>query len=319
MSKKSYYRLLILIVSILLIIQLTGCQLAIEDSTIANKTEKLCGIFLTIGSETLPMNQPSLEDVDFSVNQDGQITFDDKSLITANSNKVEGQLIDNKTMKFNGAQGYFMGLIEIKEADGITSQGLMADKEFHEGKISINHTDESEENSCEMTFSVGKGFNEIVHMNPIYQRADGTYYTVFGNSTGFMGSGTDIGSVYSQTLDNTLTKTVDGKTITEKYSFKINVEVVEAADHIVIKEMNQDDELIKCTEYLPGDPDDFTVGAYTQYIIVEDRNTSDVVTKRSVYSINKELSESERISHAWNLVNENNIITVKDINFVKPN
>lgn len=317
MNKNIFYRLIILAVSVLLITQLTGCQLAIEDTAAANKKEKLCGIFLTIGSDTLPVNQPSLEDVDFNVNKDGKITFEEKGLMSS-SNKIEGQLIDNKTMKFNGVEGYFMALIETKEADGITSQGLLADNEFHGGKISINQTDKGEENSCEMTFFVGKEFQDSFYMNPIYQRGDGTYYTILGQAMGIMGSGHDTGSVYSQTLDNTVTQTVDGKTMTEKNSFKINVEVVDSADHIVIKEMNQKDELIKYTKYLPGDPEEFTVDTNTQYIIVEDRNDSDVITKRSIYSINKEILETKRVSHAWNLMNKNNIITVKEINFVKP-
>jgi hypothetical protein len=169
-----------------------------------------------------------------------------------------------------------------------------------------------------MTFFVGTEFQDSFYLNPIYQRGDGTYYTIIGQGMGIMGSGSNIGTVYSQTLDNTVTQTVDGKTKTEKDSFKINVEVVDSAEHIVIKEMNQKDELIKCTEYLPGDPEEFTVDANTQYIIVEDINDSDVITKRSIYSINKEILETERVSHDWNLINENNIITVKEINFVKP-
>ncbi len=318
MSKIIYMRLRIIIRLLLvmfLVTQLTGCQLAIEDATIINKSEKLCGILLTIGSDWPSTLDSSLANMDLNVGKNGKITFDEKRLASINNQEVEGQLIDNSTMKFNGVEGHFMGLIAIEEND-IISKGLMADPEFHNGKMSVNVTDEGEENSCEITFSVGNNFNQGVHLNPVYQRGDGTYYAIRGGM-GMLITGENVGTTHSQTLDNTFTNTTDGIKKQRKDSFKVNIEVVEPSDKIIIKEMNQIDELIKVTEYGYHDPENYTVEHNTDYIIVEEweNDNLDNPVTRSIYSM-KNLSNNERISHLWNIPGENNIVIIKEINFI---
>lgn len=316
MSKNIYKRLRIilrLLLVIFLITQVTGCQLAIEDAT--KNSKKLCGIFLTIGSDWPSTMDSSFENVDFKVGKNGEITLDEKGIASLNDQEVEGELIDNRTMKFNGVEGYFMGLIEIEE-DGIQSHGLMADPEFYKGKLSINVTDAGEENSCEITFSVATSFDQGVHLNPVYQRGDGSYYAIRGGM-GMLISGDNVGSTHSQTLDEAFTTSSEGTTIQRKDSFKVNIEVVEPSDKLIIKEMNQMDELIKSTEYEHDDSKDYNVDHNTDYIIVEEweNDVLDSPVNRSVYSM-KNLSSDERISHLWNIPWENNLVIRKEIHFI---
>ncbi len=292
MNKKSCLITAALIISALLTIRLTGFRLAIEDTAMNSSSEKLCGIFLTVGTVIPGMNQQA-----------------------SGSHIAEGRLVDNKTIVFGGIDGYFMGLVEIEEENGEKYNGLLADKEFHDGKLSINNTDNGEESSCEITFSVGTGFHQVVRLNPVYQKGDGIYYLEQG--MGFMTSDVSEGAAYSQTIDNTFTETENGETKLRKASFKVNIDVVEPSDSLLIKEMNRKDEIIKYTEYDRNDPDNFTVDRNTEYVIVEEWKGRDTDAKvnRYIYSMNGSGGESP--CHAWNLTEHNNIVIAKVIQFDK--
>lgn len=303
-----------LLLVMFLIIQFTGCQLAIEDATINNNSQKLCGLLLTIGSDWPSTMDSSFDNMDINIGKNGKITFYDKGFASINNQEVEGQLIDNSTMLFDGVEGYFMGLIEIEE-NGIISHGLMADPEFHNGKISSNITDEGEEDSCEITFSVDNNFNQSIHLNPVYKRGDGTYYAVKGEM-GIMIPGDSVGLTHSNTFDETFITTIDGMNKKMKNSFKVNVETVEPSDKIIIKEMNQMDELVKSTEYSYDDPEEYKVNPNTNYIIVEEweNDSLDNPINRSIYSM-RNISNDERISHLWNIPGEKKIVIKKEIHF----
>jgi len=313
-----------ILVILLFTIPLTGCQLAQETSTINKNTEILCGVFVTIGSASTLMEERNLEennseDLDFSVNNNGEVTFDDEKWASLYNCKVEGVLSDNgASIQFSGIDGYYMGILQSKAANGDNQNTLMGDNGLHDTKFSVNSTDEGEERSCESTLSLNTEIREVIYVNPVYQRGDGTYYTIIGQQMGFMISYDSSGQVFSQTLDNAITRMDNGTTSFEKDSFKINVAIVDEAKQISIKEMSQNDELIKVTEYLRDDPEKFLVDRKTKYVIVEEVMYNDLkgnYVKRSIYSIEQKPIDNELVTHPCSFAEDNGVIGLKSIEF----
>lgn len=320
MTKNRRYLYLpdILLITLLFILPLSGCQLAKETGTAAADRDQLCGVFVTFGRPERPVNEASLSDINVKVNKKGELVIDDQDLKSAFENKVEGTPYDNgSTIRFDGLEGYYMGSLH-QDINGEDSIVNMADKGFHDMKYAVNKTDEGESRSCEGTLSVSTKFHKIVDVNPVYIRDDGTYYTIMGQSTGVSFSGSTSGSVYSQTLDNSFSSTVNGKTITDKDSYKVNVTVTDETKQVFIKEMNQYDELIKTTEYLRDDPEEFIVDSNTAYIIVEEtleNSMTDPYVKRSVYSLDKDGMANDKVTHTCGYADADYVIGLKIISF----
>lgn len=321
-NRKCLYILNILLLMSLFAALLSGCQLAKDTSSVNSVTgsakDQLCGVFVTFGYQELPVNQDALLDVDLKTDSNGKLIMDEQELFSTSGNKVEGILSDDKsTLKFEGITGYYMGAVH-QDLNGEDSVVYMGDKGLHESKYAVNKTDDEELRSSEATISVSTKFHEAVNVSPVYIRGDGTYYTLLHQNPGMSFSGSTVGSCYSQSLDNTYTTTIDGKTTTEKESFKVNITVVDETKQIFIKEMNQNDELIKTTEYHKEDPDEFIVGDDTAYVIVEEVLDNDIkgtYTKRSVYSLDKKDMIDNAVMHTCSYTDSNNVVGVKIITF----
>lgn len=323
--KKRLCRLIVPIIAMLLVTQLIGCkqidfQLAKEDIEMNQNTKNLCGVFVTFGMPERPVTKQESEDVEFTVDSKGEIVFDKDTLASLNTYEVDGTIVDERTIKFGDIEGYYMGLLQLEDVNGEEMRTSMADSGFHDTTFHVNVTPDGNEDICESTISVGTDFHDSVFVNPVYQRGDGTYYTIIGQEMGFSFSGNSIGSVYSQKLDNTITRTENGTTVLDKITLKVNISVVEGVDQIFIKEMNQKDELIKITEYVYDDPEEFKVDSKTKYIIVEDiisSTSNDDKIKRSIYDLAQDDVENEWIIHPCNFMNEDNIISGRAIRFLR--
>jgi hypothetical protein len=195
-NKKAICYLVTMLILLLSSTLITGCQLAQETSQVAKDTDELCGVLVTFGF------QESLK---------------------ASNDKIEGIVNEDGSSKFEGIEGYFMGLCPILNTPGeAKSTGIVAAKEFQANHLSVNIKDDVEENNCETTLYVTTGTNDVAHLNPVYRRENGTYYTLMGQNTGVMLNGTETGVSCSQMIDYSYTSNIDGVTKTEKVSFKVN-------------------------------------------------------------------------------------------------
>lgn len=320
MSRKAGYLIILLTLGMSLVLQLTGCQLAKKDGALNRKTENLCGVFVTTGPRSTSLNEQALENMDFTASNNKAVTFDEEDWASLYMRTVEGAVSANSSIKFEGADGYFMGLIQSKNKSDQTDSTFVTDSEFHDIKVHVNLTDKGEEKSYETTLSIGTGFHEIVYMNPVYQRRDGTYYTTIGQAMGSLISDQSLGNLYSSTLDNTIANTENSITHFDKITFKVNIAVVDEPKQIFIKEMNPNDELIKNTEYLLSFPEEFVVDRSTEYVIVEEvinRVPDGDYVKRSIYSLGQKDLANELICHLLNFPGENKILNSRSIQFVR--
>lgn len=319
MKNKGQLMIFTIILILLCTITLTGCQLAIPATNTIATTDKLCGVFVTIGYNNLPMNEKALTDAKITIGNDGKISLDESINSSLFENRIEGKLNKEKnTVVFDGISGYYMGNLRSQDENGESYNSLMSDPALTDVKYAINVTDNSEEQKGEATLYVSKQFREAFYLNPVYLTGDGSYYTILGNSQGTSFSG-EISTVCSQTIDSAITTKNDDSSKTEKCSYKINVAVVETVKKTMIKEMNQKDELIKVTEHLPNSQDEFIVDSETSYIIVEEvLDSSGKVNnvKRSVYVPLSRDSMETTNQHRCNYPGENNIIAQKYVKFI---
>ncbi len=295
---------------------LSGCQLALQDDSTARQSEKMYGIFVTIGLDTTEFYHEQLKNTQFKINNRGELEFQD---MTPDSRKVEGTMTGDGHVKFGKYQGYYMGVAEVIDDNGNKQQTNMTDPGFYEVKCAINEKDDGKDTSFEGTLAINKNTMKIIHMNPVYQRGDGSIYTILGDTVGYSSSGNASGMVLTQTFSSTTTSTGSSRRHSRKEntSFKVNIAMVDAATQILIKEMNSKDEMIKTTEYYPDSPEEYIVDPGTYYILVEERNKkkTDNIT-RYVYNLENIDLEDNYIGHTCHFPGDDDIIGVKQIHFI---
>jgi|GEM_PF-2427253 len=316
---KNNRRLILLTTMVMLLctITLTGCQLAIPTTDMNVTSDKLCGVFVTIGYYAI--NDEALNDMDVTINNNGKISFNESVNASLSGNRIEGKITEDKnTVIFDGICGYYMGSLQVQDENGEYYNSLMCDPGLSDVKYAINVTDNSEEQNGEATLYVSRNFHESFYLNSVYLTSDGSYYTILGCAQGASFFG-DMGTICTQTIESALTMKNDDSSKTERSSYKINVAVVEAVKKTVIKEMNQNDELVKVTEYLPNSPEEFTVDSETSYVIVEevlDSFSTVKGVKRSVYvPLSRDSFETSN-QHQCYFPGENGIIAQELIKFI---
>ncbi len=306
--------------SILLLLStynLCGCQLALKDDVTAHKSERLCGVFVTIGLDTTEFYHKQLKNTQFKINRQGELEFQS---MTPSSRQVEGTMTDDGEVKFGDYKGYYIGEGKFIDSRGKEQITNYADPGFYDVKSAHNDKEDGMDISFEGTMAINRNSDKIIHMNPVYQRSDGSIYTVLGDTVGYSSSGNASGMVLSQTFSNTTTTSSGSRRITKKEntSFKVSITMIDAATQIVIKEMNGKDELIKTTEYYPDSPEEYIVDPRTYYILVEERNSKKTENiTRYVYNLENIDLDDYYVGHTCHFPGDDDVIGVKQIHFVK--
>jgi hypothetical protein len=253
-----------------------------------------------------------MENTKVTVNGKGEVEFSNPFT----PNTVEGTMKDYR-VKFGDVTGYYMGYVDVDQNNSMNNCSG-ADQGFHDVKFFTNSKDGLLEQSAEATLSISRNSREVIHINPVYIRSDGSIYTLLGQDIGYMNTGESIGSIYSQTLTDEKKSTFGDVIKSEKESYKVNIALVDEAKQVLIKEMNANDTLIKSTLYSQTDADDFVTDPNTSYVIVEELmsyNNSKEYTKRSIYSLEDKITEAEYDYHICNFPGEGGIIGTKSIRF----
>lgn len=311
-----------ILIAILCILQLTGCQLAVTNEGMND--DELCGVFVTVGNHDMmyqdkTLDEGELKNINISRNKDGTYSLNQDNIFNSHTT-YEGTKMDNDLIEFKDLKGYYLGLNHITLDNGETSKGTTSDPKFSKNHYKVSMLDNGSENTIEGTLYVKNNFNNSLFINPVYQRKDGSFYTILGSSMGVMIRERDSGDSYSQTISYSKNSTVDGKSKTNKISFITNFNVVDVVDHIIIKEMNQNDQLIKETTYLPNDPTEFAIQSNTTYIIVEDHVIDDSqysMIKRHIYDVDNNSDNNMSISHPCYFNEDDGIIGGRSIIFIR--
>lgn len=315
--KLSVFTFYLSIISLSLL--LSGCQLALAEDKIAQGgRDELCGVLVTFGDQSIPIDKNEIKDIKVK-KENGVLTLDDSSMSALFSQKVEGRRSDdNYTLTFDGIQGYYLGKIQYTNVNSELESLMTSGEYFNDVKYNVNTSDHESTSSSEATILVSKNFHDMVKVNPVFLRDDGSYYTDLGGGHGSSAIGLVTGTVFTLTLDESNVKTAGDTSSAEKNSFTVRVKVVDAVDLITIKEMNQMDELIKETSYHRDDPSEFVVDPNTSYVIVEELFSDEskaCPVKRSIYTIDD--NSDSPVNHICHYESENGVILNQTIQFVR--
>ena len=292
----------------LLLLLLTGCQLACEDGGENANGDRLIGVFVTAEYLDLFDMEAYLNDNINKMSGGGGITMDGASdkyqgrlyatLATETLTDEEtGKTIDLQEYVFESMDGiaYFAATVPATEdAEGFTTSG--SDAAISDGHMSLHYGDDEDKTALEGTIYLSPGHAGYTqYINPVYQSADGSVYATTGS--GFSVDGVqDEGSVYSQTLEETKTITENGSAKSVSISIKLSLATMLPPQKIVLLQMDADSTVLARTEYVPGTlPDTLIVEPDAHYIILEthkqDRQGNAKVS-RSLYDQSDESLES---------------------------
>jgi hypothetical protein len=304
-EKLSVRRSSSIILLLLILIQLTGCSLALPEQILGG--DEFCGAYLVFSGENGSYNE--LSPLNFTVNNKGEI-------IQKKNNTLEGSY-GNDTVSFEGIDGYFVGFLK-EENKGDKGIGLIADDGFTDVSSQVKILDSGNEDIGEATFLIPTGSRNSFRAYPVYRRADGSFYLTDNTQGVHFGDGS-ADSEYSMTIDTSLLETMDKQTMNaKKTSIKITVRLVDPVKKLVLKEMNEQDEVIVTTEIKNNREEKipYKVLAQTSYVLVEEtlsnKEKGDYI-KRNVFSFSKE----NYFTYQCNLPGEKEDIGVLSLEFSK--
>lgn len=253
---------------------LAGCSLA-EEGTDETGGDTLIGVFVTKEALDLFDIEAYLTDNLSTAMDGGEISAGDaekyggrlyaeKRTVTL-TGEEQGETAEHIEYVFAGLEGIPFFYTTVTMADGERYTSLTSG----ENMIQDAHITVGEETTLEGTIYFVPGKIRYVHINPVYQSADGRVYLTSGSGIGMDTGGGEEGS-FSQTLTETHTVTADGE-VTEKH-FQVSVRIAPkyAAVRTRVVQIGADNMPVADAAYAPGAlPAVIDVDARAAYIIVE--------------------------------------------------
>lgn len=267
-----------IILAILLIYLLCGCQLATEAET-QMQGDKLVGVFITSehlnlfdmesylkdNLSSLPKNGGVLDETDSS-KYNGRIyaTLESEELTSES-----GKETNFWQYEFKNLEGIPFFITEIKQPDGETYESSSSSGFINDAHISVGNG-----TKLEGTIYLAPNGNTSFYTNPVYQSGDGSVYLVAGTGISSSG-GNQEGTSFTQTLDEKYTVQVDGEKKEESMSVKITASIKNPVSKITMYQMNQNSEILFRSEFdLSNYPETMTLAQETAYVVVESKSDS---------------------------------------------
>lgn len=291
--KKSLSALL----TVLFTLSLSGCQLAQKDTGKGSATAHIIGVFITTEYLDLFDAEAYLSD-QFVGTSSGEVNFSE------NSDRYDGRYYatlkaitdlhgpESKTTyyqyQFPDLKGF--SFFSANHPDSVDMSAFLAsnyDSAISDIHTSIFVTDAGERVELKGTLNLAMSFaNKEIFINPVYQTENGSVFVESGDS--FMqGCTTSEGTFMTQTISDTSTTTNNGESQSNANSVALSIAFLYTPDKIVLIQMNQNSEVVKRSEFIPGTlPETFKPESATEYIVMEtykkDSESSPLVT-RTIY------------------------------------
>ena len=272
-------KLFAIIIALLIIFALSGCQLAREDGAANKNMEKLIGVYVSYDYADLFDFEGYINDnLGFfggEINIDGETEKYDGRLYASRKDEVrtssEGEKYTDTEFVFEDIPGIGMFAPTVVDPylDGmgyISSGGDgLSDTNLH-----IKSSDDEEGLELSGTLYISPGaLSDSIYINPVYQGEDGRVYLVSGQGFGATGYD-DEGAAYSQEIEEKSIINENGKSKSFSSVVKISVETMNPTVKVGILQMDRNSNVVKKTEYSPDNvPDELKPEPETEYIIVE--------------------------------------------------
>lgn len=288
------------VILFLVVLSLTGCQLAQEGGEISESgNNQLVGVLIT--TEYL-----DLFDFEAYFNDNaGELLNGNTTIDPAEARAYEGRLyaVAEPTEKdgevnyqFPGVEGipfYYIPVVtdmaepaEGEEYDWAWTPGESTAIQDQYAALSVK--DDAEEISLEGTLYISsQSKNHRFYGNPIYRTPEGELYATAGS--GISSDWQDGGSM-SQTLEETYTLTLGEKQTQEHFKVTFTITSVDPVENIVLLQMDENNRVLSRQEFQPGQvPESLTPEQKTSYILVESHHRN----QKGVSTIDRDLYDRE--------------------------
>ena len=288
--KKSLSALL----AVLFTLSLSGCQLAQKDTGEGSATAHIIGVFITTEYLDLFDEETYLSDQlawtssgEIKVSENGK-RYDGRHYATLKAiTDLNGP--ESKTTyyqyQFPDLKGF--SFFSANHPDSVDMSVFLAsnyDSAISDVHTSIFVTDAGERVELKGTLNLSMSFaNKQIFINPVYQTEDGSVFVESGNSFGQDGVISE-GTFVTNTISDTTTTTNNGESQSNANSVALSIAFLYTPDKIVLIQMNQNSEVVKRSEFIPGTlPETFKPESATEYIVMEtykkDSEGSPLVTR----------------------------------------
>ena len=253
-----------------LLLSLTGCQLAKEESS---GQDRLVGAFITTEYLDLMDMDAYLTDHLDEVTKGGEILVDGDT--SAYQERIYGvnQSDDpeHPDYTFPGLEGIAIYYILVDDGeDSYWTSSTAGEAQLYTA-FNLNDAMDEIVVTADLYVSADGGLHSF-YANPIYQTAEGELYLIGG--TGISGEMDDDGVQMSQTLNEINTITRQGKTTQQRFEIKLNYNAVYPIEKTVLLQLDQNNQVIRRQEFLPGQaPETLTPAEETSYLLVESCRT----------------------------------------------
>lgn len=274
----------------LLLLSLTGCQLAQPDSP-AQERDRLIGVWVTTEYLDLFDMESYLQDHAGQLFNGGEISETDMQpyagrLYAVRTDKTLYGDSGTETVQeyvFEGMEGIpcFFALVPATETEE-SYHTMISDEALSGGQAALNETDTGFDIDLEATIYVASrpeqdvGQPAVWYFNPVYQTPDGQVYAKPGNSV----QGSLLGGeTWTHTLEEEGAVTWGGTAETYRTSVKISVAAMDPPDTIVLLQMDEASQVLDRASYPPEAlPEKLTLNAEAAYLIAE-THSGDRVTR----------------------------------------
>lgn len=300
----------------MLIVSLSGCQLAKEDGMAQVEEERLVGVLVTKEYLDLFDMDRYLKD-NISSFVDGKTTYvnEDKQysgriyaeLKPKTLTHVEsGKTVETWEYEFEEIDGISFFTAKMDSTDGISSFHTYFDSAISDGYYTMGN-----ESSIEGTIYRVPTDYDAVYVNPVYQSSDGRVYVMSGS--GYSSSGIeDEGSRFTSTLEEKHVIVEDGVEYEESFTVIVTIAVKTPIENVTVIQMQEDHTVVSQERYRPEElPEEIVFHSETEYVLVETMSHS---SKGDV--INREIYESGDTSFRSYLLRDDGIFEGKQVAFV---
>ena len=278
------------VLAVLIMVMLSGCQLAVAEDTIPGASKNaLCGVLVTLE----PLDTGMEETIEIPPGWNGNldaIVFPEERIYATRT--VSDDVVD---YSFDGVDGYRL-FAAIEQIEGMQPYwATYSDEEIQNRSTNIMSgvNEEMPEDTVALTGTILFDVHEPcrVYANPVYQTPKGEIYVVQGQGL-WMDELQTEGSCGSMELSATTTETVGDSTSSRTLDVEINVEGVNPNERIVLRQMDAQDKVLERTEITKGSiPESIRLLAETAYMMLEEHGVDfegKAFVKRTVLAADEE-------------------------------
>lgn len=257
-------KLIAAILAGIMVLTLSGCQLAKPEETDDSHTGNLIGVFITtepLHFESIPYLEVRPKDMPSPKTDIGaeRIYASWKDSTDENGGAVVREYY------FADTEGMSLFAPRVTDTpDNVPYVMTCGDDGITDVHFGLSETDDGKSISLSGTIYTVPGMERVYYMNPIYQNALGDVWAESGSGIAVSSAGS-----MSQKLNEKRTVTEDGETHELSAEIEVTFESMDAPVSIRVTEMDADSVKIAEKEYAPEEiPTEFTPDAQTEYLII---------------------------------------------------